>query len=113
MLNRNVSLSVITEAVAASSPVKRDVTTGASVHTEPEELCIRHQKPLVIYCRNDSMCVCYECAVNECKGHDQILVEEERKNREVPTHTYVLTVCTYVVFETVFIIDSFLVGRQD
>ncbi|XP_056626955.1 LOW QUALITY PROTEIN: E3 ubiquitin-protein ligase TRIM65 [Triplophysa dalaica] len=82
LLNRNVSLSMITEAVAASSPVKRDVTTGASVHTEPEELCRRHQKPLVIYCRNDSMCVCYECAVNECKGHDQILVEEERKNRE-------------------------------
>lgn len=81
-LNRNVSLSVITEAVAANSPVKRDVSTGASVHTEPEELCGRHQKPLVIYCRNDSMCVCYECSVNECKGHDQILVEEERKHRE-------------------------------
>ncbi|KAI7796678.1 E3 ubiquitin-protein ligase TRIM65 isoform X2 [Triplophysa rosa] len=81
-LNRNVSLSVITEAVATNSPFKRDVSTGASVRTEPEELCGRHQKPLVIYCRNDSMCVCYECSVNECKGHDQILVEEERKNRE-------------------------------
>ncbi|XP_059387395.1 E3 ubiquitin-protein ligase TRIM65-like [Carassius carassius] len=81
-LNRNVSLSMITEMPATHSPVKTDVSAGASVHTEPEQICERHQKPLVIYCRNDSMCVCYECSVNECKGHDKILVEEERKNRE-------------------------------
>ncbi|KTF95466.1 hypothetical protein cypCar_00030668 [Cyprinus carpio] len=85
-LNRNVSLSMITE-ISTHSPVKMDVSAGASVHTdpdpEPEQICERHQKPLVIYCRNDSMCVCYECSVNECKGHDKILVVEERKNREV------------------------------
>ncbi|XP_051959290.1 tripartite motif-containing protein 65-like isoform X1 [Xyrauchen texanus] len=81
-LNRNVSLSVLMEAVALNSPTKRDVFTGAVVHMEPEEFCERHQKPLVIYCRNDLMCVCYECSVKECKGHDQILVEEERNNRE-------------------------------
>uniref|UniRef100_A0A673IE97 Tripartite motif-containing protein 65-like n=2 Tax=Sinocyclocheilus rhinocerous TaxID=307959 RepID=A0A673IE97_9TELE len=83
-LNRNVSLSMITEMPATHSPAKTDVSAGASVHTdpEPEQICERHQKPLVIYCRNDSMCVCYECSVNECKGHDKILVEEERKNRE-------------------------------
>ncbi|XP_043087097.1 tripartite motif-containing protein 65 [Puntigrus tetrazona] len=80
-LNRNVSLSMLTE-ISKHSPVK----TGACVHTEPEpepeQICERHQKPLVIYCRNDSMCVCYECSVNECKGHDKMLVVEERKNRE-------------------------------
>ncbi|XP_051968953.1 tripartite motif-containing protein 65 [Xyrauchen texanus] len=81
-LNRNVSMSVLTEAAAVNSPTKRDVCAGAAVHMEPEEFCGRHQKPLVIYCRNDRMCVCYECSVNECKGHDQILVEEERKNQE-------------------------------
>ncbi len=83
-LNRNVSLSMLTE-ISTQSPVKTDVSAGASVHTdpEPEQICERHQKPLVIYCRNDSMCVCYECSVYECKGHDTILVVEERKNREV------------------------------
>ncbi|KAF4106313.1 E3 ubiquitin-protein ligase TRIM65 [Onychostoma macrolepis] len=82
-LNRNVSLSMLTE-ISTHSPVKTDVSAGASIHTdpEPEQICERHQKPLVIYCRNDSMCVCYECSVNECKGHDTILVVEERKNRE-------------------------------
>lgn len=82
-VNRNVSLSVLMEAVAANSAKKRDVFTGAVVHMEPKEFCERHQKPLVIYCRNDLMCVCYECSVKECKGHDQILVEEERNNQEV------------------------------
>ncbi|KAL1264795.1 hypothetical protein QQF64_005150 [Cirrhinus molitorella] len=83
-LNRNVSMSILSEAAASHSPVKRDVCTGASVHInpEPEQICERHQKPLVIYCRNDRMCICYECSVNECKAHDNILVEEERKNRE-------------------------------
>lgn len=82
-LNRNVSLSMITEMPASHSPAETDVSAGASVHTEPEQICERHQKPLVIFCRNDGMCVCYECSVNECKGHDKILVEEEWKNREV------------------------------
>lgn len=81
-LNRNVSLAELTEIVAAGSPVKRDVSTVGPVHTGPDELCGRHQKPLVIYCKKDRMCVCYECSVKECKGHDQILVEEERKHRE-------------------------------
>uniref|UniRef100_A0A8C1ZG87 Tripartite motif-containing protein 65-like n=1 Tax=Cyprinus carpio TaxID=7962 RepID=A0A8C1ZG87_CYPCA len=81
-LNRNVSLSMITEMPASHSPAETDVSAGASVHTEPEQICERHQKPLVIFCRNDGMCVCYECSVNECKGHDKILVEEEWKNRE-------------------------------
>ncbi|XP_026131988.1 tripartite motif-containing protein 65-like [Carassius auratus] len=83
-LNRNVSLSMITE-ISTHSPVKTDVSAGASLHTDrdldPEQICERHQKPLVIYCRSDSMCVCYECSVNQCKDHDTILVEEERKNR--------------------------------
>ncbi|ROI82015.1 Tripartite motif-containing protein 65 [Anabarilius grahami] len=82
-LNRNVSLSVLTEVAATHSSAKRDVCTGAFVHTEPEQICERHQKPLVLYCRNDGMCVCYECIVIECKGHDTILVEDERNNREV------------------------------
>lgn len=92
-LNRNVSLSVLSEVAATHSPAKRDLCTGASVHTDPEQICERHQKPLVIYCRNDSMCVCYECTVIECKGHDVILVEDERKNREVQTHTTIMYKC--------------------
>ncbi|XP_073684587.1 E3 ubiquitin-protein ligase TRIM65 [Garra rufa] len=83
-LNRNVSMAILSEVAVTHSPTKRDVCTGASVLTdlEPEQICERHQKPLVIYCRNDGMCVCYECSVYECKAHDKILVDEERKNRE-------------------------------
>lgn len=81
-LNRNVSMSVLTEVACTVSPVNSDVCRGAAFQTEPEQICERHQKPLVIYCRNDGMCVCYECSLNECKGHDKILVETEQRNRE-------------------------------
>ncbi|KAF5909072.1 tripartite motif-containing protein 65-like, partial [Clarias magur] len=47
-----------------------------------EELCARHQKPLIFYCRKDCMCVCCVCSVKECKDHDKVLVSEERTNRE-------------------------------
>lgn len=86
-LNRNVSLSVLSE-VAASSAAER--VAGAAcridrVEDGSEELCPRHQKPLIFYCRSDHMCVCYVCSVKECKDHDKVLVEEERSNREVRT----------------------------
>lgn len=84
-LNRNVSLSVLSE-VAANNALDRAV--GAACRTDQvndpfEELCPRHQKPLIFYCRNDRMCVCYVCSVKECKDHDKVLVEEERSNIEV------------------------------
>lgn len=87
ILNRNVSLSVLSE-VSANSVAERAV--GAACRTErvehgSEELCPRHQKPLIFYCRSDRMCVCCVCSVKECKDHDKVLVEEERSNIEVRT----------------------------
>ncbi|KAF4084838.1 hypothetical protein AMELA_G00110740 [Ameiurus melas] len=83
-LNRNVSLSVLSE-VAASSTAER--AAGAACGTDrvgdiSEELCPRHQKPLIYYCRKDCMCVCCVCSLKECKDHDKVLVEEERCTRE-------------------------------
>ncbi|XP_060796268.1 E3 ubiquitin-protein ligase TRIM65 [Neoarius graeffei] len=83
-LNRNVSLSVLSE-VAASSAAER--VAGAAcridrVEDGSEELCGRHQKPLLFYCRSDRVCVCCVCSVKECKDHDKVLVEEERSDRE-------------------------------
>ncbi|XP_026988524.2 tripartite motif-containing protein 65 [Tachysurus fulvidraco] len=83
-LNRNVSLSVLSE-VAANSKAER--AAGVACRTDRvedgyEELCPCHQKPLIFYCRSDHMCVCSVCSVKECKDHDKVLVEEERSNRE-------------------------------
>ncbi|XP_026873282.2 tripartite motif-containing protein 65 [Electrophorus electricus] len=82
-LKRNVSLSVLSEAAADSGGDPKDAGSPcerADVGTEL--LCARHQKPLDVYCRNERMCVCCACAMNECKNHDKVLVEEERSNRE-------------------------------
>ncbi|KAI1896695.1 hypothetical protein AGOR_G00097410 [Albula goreensis] len=84
ILKRNVSLSLLTETAAhctetrGAIPVCRTSNAGSP----PEAICERHMKPLVIYCRNDSKCVCYECAIRECNKHDKVLVEVEREKRE-------------------------------
>ncbi|KAI5103514.1 tripartite motif-containing protein 65 [Silurus meridionalis] len=83
-LNRNVSLYVLSE-VATNSTAER--AAGAAcridrVEAGSEELCPRHQKPLIFYCKNDFMGVCCVCSVKECKDHDKVLVEEERSNCE-------------------------------
>ncbi|KAJ8363599.1 hypothetical protein SKAU_G00124300 [Synaphobranchus kaupii] len=83
-LKRNVSLSRLTETAAhcvetgGAIPVSRQSNTPVP----PEAVCERHMKPLVIYCRNDSKCVCYECAISECNKHDKVLVKDEREKRE-------------------------------
>ncbi|TSL04200.1 Tripartite motif-containing protein 65 [Bagarius yarrelli] len=83
-LNRNVSLSVLSE-VAANSAVERRSCTECRADRAgdgSEELCPRHQKPLIFYCRSDRICVCCVCSVKECKDHDKVLAEEERTDRE-------------------------------
>ncbi|XP_067101338.1 E3 ubiquitin-protein ligase TRIM65 [Osmerus mordax] len=85
ILKRNVSLSLLSEASAACA-LGRDpsaaVTRGESARDTPPVLCERHRKPLVYFCKQDNMCVCYECALHECKNHSQVLVEVEREERE-------------------------------
>ncbi|XP_041733677.2 tripartite motif-containing protein 65-like [Coregonus clupeaformis] len=87
VLNRNVSLSFLSEATANSASVSsRDtvpVMRGDMTRAMALIMCDRHKKPLVYYCRTDNMCVCCECAISECRNHEQVLVERERENREL------------------------------
>lgn len=45
--------------------------------------CPRHARPLELYCRTEKQCICCECSVKECKNHQKVLLEEERKMKEV------------------------------
>ncbi|XP_076856101.1 E3 ubiquitin-protein ligase TRIM65 [Brachyhypopomus gauderio] len=81
-LKRNVSLSFLSDAAAGGGDRKDAGSSCTRPEVGPEQLCARHQKPLDLYCRNDATCVCCACAVNDCKDHDKVLVEEERINRE-------------------------------
>ncbi|KAK3560018.1 hypothetical protein QTP86_033815 [Hemibagrus guttatus] len=83
-LNRNVSLSVLSEVAGNNAPESAAGTAGRTDRIEDgsEELCSLHQKPLIFYCRSDRMCVCSACSVKECKDHEKVLLEEERSNSE-------------------------------
>ncbi|XP_076123074.1 E3 ubiquitin-protein ligase TRIM65 [Alosa pseudoharengus] len=80
-LKRNYSLSLLTEATES---VSRELpSVSRTDRPDPElELCGQHDKPLVIYCKTEGRCVCYECAITACKNHEQVLVEKERRSRE-------------------------------
>ncbi|XP_018617118.1 tripartite motif-containing protein 65 isoform X2 [Scleropages formosus] len=81
-LKRNVALSHLTEATDQEGRGATPVPRQSNAAPQAEVLCERHKKPLVIYCRTESMCVCYECAIRECKNHEKILAEEEKEIRE-------------------------------
>lgn len=82
MLKRNVSLSsVLSEA--ANRSACRETLPRAGEGARAMQLCQRHKKPLVYYCKQDRTSVCYECGICDCKSHDMVLLETERENQEV------------------------------
>lgn len=81
MLKRNVSLSVLTEAANSSACRESLLRGGEGVRAM--QLCDRHKKPLVYYCKQDRTSVCHECGICECKNHEKVLLETERENQEV------------------------------
>lgn len=83
VLKRNVSLSVLTEAVNNSSSSCRESPMRGGEGARAMLLCDQHKKPLVYFCRQDKMSVCCECAIYECANHDKVMLEAERENQEV------------------------------
>ncbi|XP_037547125.1 tripartite motif-containing protein 65 [Nematolebias whitei] len=77
-LNRNTSLSVLTEAANSPASSCREPRVKVGVL-----LCVRHKKPLVYYCRQDKMSVCCQCGIEECTDHKKVLLEEERDSQEL------------------------------
>ncbi|XP_051966350.1 tripartite motif-containing protein 16-like isoform X1 [Xyrauchen texanus] len=48
----------------------------------PDNNCLRHDKPLDIYCQDDSQCICYLCMIDNHKGHSVVSVESEWTNKK-------------------------------
>ncbi|XP_060771641.1 E3 ubiquitin-protein ligase TRIM39-like [Neoarius graeffei] len=42
-----------------------------------EYICLKHERPLELYCRDDQMCVCQFCLEGEHKTHDTVHIEKE------------------------------------
>uniref|UniRef100_A0A8C5R853 Uncharacterized protein n=1 Tax=Leptobrachium leishanense TaxID=445787 RepID=A0A8C5R853_9ANUR len=45
-------------------------------------MCPRHNRVLSMYCSTEKRCICQECIVKGCKGHELELIEEERQKEE-------------------------------
>lgn len=96
-LNRNVSLASLSEAINSLAERAASMSCSSDVaQSDPEQLCVRHQRTPIFYCRTDRVCVCSACSVNECKEHFKVLVEEERSQREVITPTLLLVPCCFL-----------------
>uniref|UniRef100_A0A8C8FXN8 Uncharacterized protein n=1 Tax=Oncorhynchus tshawytscha TaxID=74940 RepID=A0A8C8FXN8_ONCTS len=50
-----------------------------------EKICSHHIKLLEVYCRSDQQLICYQCLLDEHKGHETVSVAAERiaKQREL------------------------------
>lgn len=83
ILNRNTSLSVLTEAANSTASSCREPQVRAGEGGKAVRLCHRHKKPFVYYCRQDKMPVCCQCGIAECKTHETVMLEAERDNQEV------------------------------
>ncbi|XP_011616838.2 tripartite motif-containing protein 65 isoform X1 [Takifugu rubripes] len=81
MLKRNVSMSGLAEA--ANSTTCRESLLRGNDGVKAMQLCDRHKRPLVYYCKQDRTPVCHECGIFDCKNHEKVLLETERENQEL------------------------------
>ncbi|XP_039715102.1 E3 ubiquitin-protein ligase TRIM65 isoform X3 [Pteropus medius] len=71
-LRRNVALSGVLEVVRA----------GPGPSPDPSACCPQHGRPLELFCRTEGRCVCSACPVTECRLHEWVLLDAERRERE-------------------------------
>lgn len=46
-------------------------------------MCQKHDRPLELFCRDDQMCLCLFCVMEDHKTHNTVLVKEESANKKV------------------------------
>uniref|UniRef100_A0A8C4RN60 Uncharacterized protein n=1 Tax=Erpetoichthys calabaricus TaxID=27687 RepID=A0A8C4RN60_ERPCA len=47
-----------------------------------EELCVKHQKSLEMFCKTDEMCICLMCGMTEHDGHEKVDLKTEREEKQ-------------------------------
>ncbi|KAJ8377617.1 hypothetical protein AAFF_G00255750 [Aldrovandia affinis] len=63
------------------NPGKRHNLINATGHLQ-EKICSHHDKPLEVYCRTDQQCICYQCLMDEHRGHDTVSAAAGRTEKQ-------------------------------
>ncbi|KAJ8386398.1 hypothetical protein AAFF_G00171030 [Aldrovandia affinis] len=64
-----------------SPAFKKHKLTPATGHLQ-EKICSHHDKPLEVYCHTDQQCICYQCLMDEHKGHDTVSAAAGRTEKQ-------------------------------
>ncbi|KAL2083406.1 hypothetical protein ACEWY4_021179 [Coilia grayii] len=64
-----------------SDALKKHTLTEAS-YALRENICPQHNRLLEVFCRTDGICICVLCAMDEHKGHDNVLAATERAEQQ-------------------------------
>ncbi|XP_073715896.1 E3 ubiquitin/ISG15 ligase TRIM25-like [Misgurnus anguillicaudatus] len=72
-------------------PHKRVLNLKKHKLIEPVEnikdyICVKHERPLELFCRDDQTCVCVFCTDGDHKNHNTVPLEEESKEKKVRVH---------------------------
>ncbi|XP_066470144.1 E3 ubiquitin-protein ligase TRIM65 [Tiliqua scincoides] len=78
-LSKNVQLDSLVEFFRSTETSACGPEKTVAVQ---DRKCPRHGWPLELYCKAEKLCICCECSVKECKSHEKVLLEEERKKKE-------------------------------
>lgn len=81
-----------------SAAFKRHKLVDASASME-ENICLKHDKVLEVFCRTDDQCVCLLCVMDEHKGHDTVSAAAERKERQVSQICWLKCSCSHFYCE--------------
>ncbi|XP_073668880.1 E3 ubiquitin/ISG15 ligase TRIM25-like [Paramisgurnus dabryanus] len=53
------------------------------VNNLQDYICLKHERPLELFCRDDQTCVCLICTVTDHKNHNTVTYEEEIAEKKI------------------------------
>ncbi|XP_064820680.1 E3 ubiquitin/ISG15 ligase TRIM25-like isoform X1 [Oncorhynchus masou masou] len=64
-----------------STALKKHSLCKASTQLK-ERICPHHGKLLEVYCCTDQQCICYQCAIDQHRGHETVVAPAERAKKQ-------------------------------